>query len=170
MRAALAKGYTVGLHNLQHDLNKVTKEPGCNDEREAHNNGREPLPCFSDYPEIEFRPQPGAVYEPPTATVRVRRARPGVCDDPQCEINVIINVSNTIAKGTTIEHYYPPISESKTTGGEVFAPGRIKLSPLAQGGSATLTITMGGIQPNAGMFSSIDNGKYTSHQGWCYIY
>jgi hypothetical protein len=95
-RKALAKVYQSAIDQIQIGLVKATKEPGCGDTQAAHDEGREPLPCFSDYPGTDVRPATGAVTELPTVTIRVKRVKP----NPHfpiagCHIKADMSVTNS---------------------------------------------------------------------------
>ena len=165
LRSALAKAYSAGLDKLTHDLDRVTKEPGCGNEKIAHENGREPLPCFGEYPGVEFEPAPGAVYEPPTVTLRVTRSSTEVSDLPNAELVATIWLKNRFPGGQ-IESYYQPIPPTDLYG-ELFAPAMATLPPVGAGRSLTMILPMGGIKQYT--FSSKEGG-YAVHNGWCYLY
>jgi hypothetical protein len=167
VRSVLAKAYGAGLDRLEKEMAKVTKEPGCGNEQEAKEHGRWPLPCFSDYPgAVEFKPAPGAVYQPPTIKMRLTRKSQAVAES---KVTAALTLDNTVPAGTTIEHYYQPIDQPVPLRGEPFAPGRLDLAPLAPGQSVTVTMPLGGIRPDAAIFSTTKGG-YAKHNGWCYLY
>jgi hypothetical protein len=167
LEKALAKAYGAGLDKLEHELDRTTKEPGCGSAAEAHSHGREPLPCFGDYPEVEFKPADGAVYQPPMVTVRVTRKGRGLSDLARSdyELRAHLSLRNHFAGGQ-IESYYDPVPPTDLSG-ELFAPGTLTLPSLGMGQSATVTLQMGGIQQYT--FSSTKGG-YAKHNGWCALY
>jgi hypothetical protein len=95
MEAALHKLYQDGVNTYQHELFKQATEPGCGNVQEAHANGVEPLPCFTDYPGVVVKPWPGTVYEPPVAVIRVTRAKPNPPSPlPGCRVRLAMWVHN----------------------------------------------------------------------------
>jgi hypothetical protein len=166
LRDALTKAYGAGLDKLAHDLDRATKESGCNNAQLAHDNGREPLPCFGDFPEIEFRPARGAVYEPPQVGVRITRTAAGrpVLATGGHEISVSMSVKNT-AQGQ-FETYYRPVPPTPIAG-ELFMPAHLAVPPIAVGRSITVNLTLQGIKQY--QFSTTDGG-YAVHNGWCALY
>jgi hypothetical protein len=167
LKTALAKAYGAGLDKLEKQLDRTTKEPGCGNVTVAHENGREPLPCFGDYPGLEFKPADGAVYQPPLVTVRVTRTARGFpeLDRSEYEIRADLVLQNKFAGGQ-IESYYKPVPPTDLSA-ELFAPGRLTLPSLAMGQSATVTLAMGGIKQYT---FSTTSGGYAVHNGWCALY
>jgi hypothetical protein len=133
----------------------------------AHENGREPLPCFGDYPDVEFKPADGAVYQPPMLTVRVTRTARGLpeLERSDYELRADLVLQNKFPGGQ-IESYYKPVPPTDLSG-ELFAPARLTLPALTMGQSATVTLVMGGIKQYT--FSSTSGG-YAVHNGWCALY
>jgi hypothetical protein len=166
LRSALAKAYGTGLDKLEKQLDRTTKEPGCNSVAQAHAHGREPLPCFGDYPGVEFRPADGAVYQPPMVTVRVTRTAPGSPELERSgyELRAELALRNTFEG--QIESYYQPVPPTDLSG-ELFVPATLTLPSLAMGQSATVMLQMGGIKQYT--FSSTKGG-YAKHNGWCALY
>ncbi len=167
LKTALAKAYGAGLDKLEKQLDRTTKEPGCGSVAVAHEHGREPLPCFGDYPGLEFRAADGAVYQPPMVTVRVTRTARGVpeLERSEYELRADLVLQNKFPGGQ-IESYYKPVPPTDLSG-ELFAPARLTLPSLAMGQSGTLTMPMGGIKQYT--FSSTSGG-YAVHNGWCALY
>ena len=167
LKTALAKAYGAGLDKLEKELDRTTKEPGCGDAGRAHENGREPLPCFGDYPDVEFRPADGAVYQPPMVTVRVTRSARGFpeLDRSDYDLRADLVLQNHFSGGQ-IESYYKPVPPTDLSG-ELFVPGRLTLPSLAMGQSATVTLQMGGIRQYT---FSTTSGGYAVHNGWCALY
>ena len=145
LRSALSKAYGAGLDKLQSQLNQTTKEPGCGNATIAHEHGREPLPCFGNYPGVEFRPADGAVYQPPMVTVRVTRKFAGPPDLARSgyELRAQLTLQNKFEG--QIESYYDPVPPTELSG-ELFVPATLTLPSLGMGQSATVTLLMGGIQ------------------------
>ena len=165
LRSALQKAYKKGLDKLAHDLNRTTKEPACGDKKTAHDNGREPLPCFGDYPGIEFRPAKGAVWEPPQVRVRVHRTSVGPAQTTVGrELVVSMSVKNTFAG--TIETYSRPVPPTNLEA-ELFVPARVSFSPPAVGHAVDLTLSFGGMKQYE--FSTTDGG-YAKHDGRLALY
>jgi hypothetical protein len=167
LQQALAKAYGAGLDKLEKELNQTTKEPGCGNAAVAHAHGREPLPCFGDYPEVEFKPADGAVYQPPTVTIRVTRTAPGPpgLERSGYELRAYLALRNHFPGGQ-IESYYQEVPPTDLSG-ELFAPGTVSLPSVPMGQSVTVTVQMGGIQQYT--FSSTKGG-YAKHNGWCALY
>jgi hypothetical protein len=165
LRDALKKAYSAGLDKLAYDLDHVTKEPGCGNEKEAHENGREPLPCFGNNPRIEFRPADGAVYQPPMVTVRVTQNNSPVPEFSDLQLQLSVWLKNRFPGGT-IESYYPPVPPTDLAA-ELFAPRSITLTSLAPGQSLNLVLPMGGIKQYT---FSIPQERYAVHNGWCALY
>jgi hypothetical protein len=167
LKTALTKAYGAGLDKLEKQLDRTTKEPGCGSVAAAHENGREPLPCFGDYQDVEFKPADGAVYQPPMVTVRVTRTARGLpeLERSEYELRADLVLQNKFPGGQ-IESYYKPVPPTDLSG-ELFAPGRLTLPALTMGQSATVTLPMGGIKQYT--FSSTSGG-YAVHNGWCALY
>jgi hypothetical protein len=167
MKTALAKAYGEGLDRLEKQLDRTMKEPGCGSAAAAHEHGREPLPCFGDYPDVEFRPADGAVYRPPMVTVRVTRTAPGLPDLGKSEYELRVNlILQNKFPGGQIESYYKPVPPTDLSG-ELFVPGRLTLPAVGVGQSATVTLPLGGIKQHT--FSTTAGG-YAVHNGWCALY
>jgi hypothetical protein len=166
LKTALAKAYGEGLDRLEKQLDRTTKEPGCGSAAAAHEHGREPLPCFGDYPGVEFRPADGAVYRPPMVTVRVTRTAPGLPDLGRSEYELRADLTLQNRVSGQIESYYKPVPPTDLSG-ELFVPGRLTLPALPVGQSATVTLPMGGIKQYT--FSTTAGG-YAVHNGWCALY
>jgi hypothetical protein len=167
LKTALVKAYGAGLDKLEKQLDRTTKEPGCGSVAVAHDHGREPLPCFGDYPGVEFRPADGAVYQPPMVTVRVTRTARGLPELERSEYDLRADlVLQNKFPGGQIESYYKPVPPTDLSG-ELFAPARMTLPSLAMGQSVTVTLAMGGIKQYT--FSSTSGG-YAVHNGWCALY
>lgn len=167
LKTALAKAYGAGLDKLERELDRTTKEPGCGSVAEAHAHGRQPMPCFGEYPEVEFRPADGAVYQPPMVTARVTRTARGLpeLDRSDYELRADLVLQNRFPGGQ-IESYYKPVPPTDLSG-ELFMPAKLTLPSLATGGSVTVTLLMGGIKQYT--FSSTAGG-YAVHNGWCALY
>jgi hypothetical protein len=95
MEAALQQAYKDAVDTYTHELTKEATEPGCGNTQEAHMNGVEPLPCFTDYPGVVVKPWTGTVYEPPQAIVHVTRVRPNPPSPlPGCRVRLEMWVTN----------------------------------------------------------------------------
>lgn len=165
LRDALKKAYGAGLDKLEQNLDRVNKEPGCGNEKEAHEHGREPLPCFGKIAGVEFRAADGAVYQPPMVTVRITRNNFPVAEHTDLVLRTTVWLKNRFPGGT-IETYYQPVPPTDLAG-ELFVPGSLTLAPLAVGQSVNLILPMGGIKQYT--FSSTQGG-YAVHNGWCALY
>ncbi len=171
LRTALGKAYSAGLDKLSRSLDKTMREPGCGNEAVAHEHGREPLPCFGDMPGVEFKPARGAIYEAPMVRARITRVGPGLPEAGELELRADLTLSNHFPGGT-IETYYQPVPPTDLSG-ELFAPARLRMPPLAMGQSVELSVPLGGIKQFT--FSSTKNMKgenngYAVHNGWCALY
>jgi hypothetical protein len=172
LRTILKKAYGKGLDQLEGKMAKVTKEPGCESGALAGDHPGPKLPCFSDYPEVKFKPAPGAVYEPPMVTIRLSRKGTGGALDKQTlagKVTADLRLDNTVPEGTQIEKEYQPLAKDVELRGNPFAPGEQDLPPLGPGQSMTMTLSLGGIRPDAAMFSTTEGG-YAMHNGWCSLY
>jgi hypothetical protein len=64
---------SAGIDKFVDGLIVKNSQPHCGNVDEAHSHGSEPLPCFNQMPAWKVKPAKGAVYEPATIRVRVRR-------------------------------------------------------------------------------------------------
>jgi hypothetical protein len=145
IKSAIGKAYGTGLDQLEKQMTKASREPGCGNTEEAHKNGREPLPCFTDYPGTEVKPVRGAVYEPPKVIVQVTRVK----RDPSfasrgCDLEVNLEVTNDLTPGE-IPHDSP--LKPMPLKGYPFLPESAAVPRLAMGQSADLTLDLARFTP-----------------------
>jgi hypothetical protein len=166
LRAALAKGYQIGLDQLLKDNEKAANEPECASRPGA-------LPCFTHYPGTQVEPAIGAVFQPPSVSVRVTLVKPfHNWAHPQSKLNASLTLHNIIAAGTQIENYYAPIPKTQLDG-QLFVPVEVPVPILAMGQSADVTLVFDRVQQFHFSTTTDVQGKpngYTQHNGWCRLY
>ncbi|HEX7294714.1 MAG TPA: hypothetical protein VF251_03105 [Pyrinomonadaceae bacterium] len=166
LRALFAKGYDKGLDQLIRENNKLAKEPFC----ESFNGA---LPCFSDYPGTKIEAAKGAVFQPPSVSVRVTLTNPSHSwAQSETKLKASLWLHNVVPAGTRIENYYSPIPETKLDG-QLFVPVEAPVPFLAVGQSADVTLVFDRVQQYKFSTTKDDEGKptgYTEHNGWCRLY
>jgi len=136
-RAAMAKAYHEMVAQTRLALIRETKEPGCGNVALAHENGREPLPCFTTYPGVDVRPATGAVTELPMVFIRVTRVRPNPpFPMPGCRLSANLSVKNYFPGAEINGHQY----KAGSIQGDAFEPEGTAIPPLPVGGSMLVTL------------------------------
>lgn len=134
MRDGLAAAYSKGLDQLQKDVKKQSKEPQCGNDQEVKEQGKVPLPCFSEFG-IDVKPAPGSVETPPAVTVRVTRTKPDPTFATECGVGASLQVKNVIAD-------FGPADAA------LWPAANAKLPPISGvGGSRVLKLNFGPRQP-----------------------
>lgn len=144
MREALHDAYQYGLDKLEQEVTEQATEPGCGDTEEAHAHGREPLPCFLQYPGVEISAATGSVYQPPIAVIRVSRVK----QDPpapvtDCRLRLDLWLHNHFSGGYLQGASVNPADLDGAPYEDEYQP----VPPLALGHSADLTVTLLRIRP-----------------------
>lgn len=144
MRKTLEAAYQEAVNRIQEGLIRETKEPGCGNTALAHENGREPLPCFTKYPGTEVRPATGAVTELPSMTIRVKRVKPNPpFPMPGCRLRADLDVTNYFpgAVISGVEYKKTPLS------GRAFDSAVSAVPPLSVGSTVDVTLAFTRITP-----------------------
>lgn len=166
LRAGFAKGYQIGLDQLQKEIEKSAKEPDCE-------SGPGALPCFTKYPGTEIRPATGAVFQPPTVAVRVTLTKPyHSWTHPEGELKASLWLHNVVPAGTKIESQYATVPKTQLDG-QLFVPVQIPIPSLAVGQSADVTLVFDRVQQYHFSTTTDAQGKpngFADHNGWCYLY
>ncbi len=145
--------FGVALDGLQDKVLQQGSEPGCGDTKTAKLHGRKPLPCFTDYPGTKVKPALGAVYEPPVASVEVRRTVALPEPPPSCQVTVSIWLKNHFDGGTIPGLVSAPFPE-KDLQGVPFDPQQQVIPALEPGQAVQLKIPLQRIR----QYSMTNNG------------
>jgi hypothetical protein len=141
MRAMLAKLYKAGIDKIQVGIVRNAKEPGCDNAQEAHDNGREPFPCFTSFDGADVRPATGVVTEPAQVTVAVTRVKAGPpFQMSACRVRVDLSLSNHFPGGYVHGANQPPADLH----GQPFLPADVVVPSLALGQSVNVTAVFSG--------------------------
>lgn len=146
MRMAIAAAYQKGIDQIQKGIVRAANEPGCGDTQAAHDHGREPLPCFTDFPGVEVQPAAGAVSTPATVKVRVQRVKPNPPFFlPACRLVLDLDLRNHFPGANIGGIDYP----ATPLQGHPFEPAEAAVPPLSLGKTADLTLVFTRIRPFA---------------------
>jgi hypothetical protein len=166
MRLLFTNGYKYGVDQLLKDNVKQAKEPYCG----AFNGA---LPCFTDYPDVKIEPAKGAVFEPPSVTIRVTLIKPSHSwTNSETKLVASWFLHNVLPAGTRIENYYARIPETRLDG-QLFLPVEVPVPFLGVGQSANLTLVFDRVKEFHFWTTRDEQGKatgYTQHNGWCHLY
>jgi hypothetical protein len=144
MRSALDYAFKEGLNQLEKSVKTAAVEPGCDNPSEAHANGREPLPCFTNYPGVIAKPAKGVMYDPPNAVVRVTRikASPNT-GAAACHVNLTMLVTNHYSGGVISGLNVKPADLQ----GNPYASVTSGVPALGIGQSVNVTLVMSNLTP-----------------------